>query len=62
MASSAEDDVHAIDGALQGIERWISCFEKAHLAGSLLVGGVNESGEAEGHSVLEKAYEMGKNA
>ena len=60
LAAAAEEDIHAIDGAIAGLRGWISCFPKAHLAGTILGNGVDAAGTIEGHSALQKAYEMGK--
>ena len=59
--STAADDEERVDArAVNGLEGWIACFPKAHLAGTVFAGGVNGVGEINGHSALEKAYEMGK--
>ena len=61
LASAADDEERAADGAVNGLKGWIACFEKARLAGTVFAGGVNEIGEIQNHPSLEKAYEMGKN-
>lgn len=60
LTAAAEDSPDTPQKAISGIEGWISCFEKAHLAGSVFAGGVNAPGEVGGHSALENAYSMGK--
>lgn len=60
LASAAEDDEHAMDGAVRGLQGWVDCFEKARLVGSVFAGGVTNPGEIQGHSVLETAYQMGR--
>lgn len=60
LASAAEDEAHVPERAIAGLTGWIDCFEKAHLAGTVFAGGVNEPGETEGHPSLECAYKMGK--
>ncbi|MCI8360021.1 MAG: flavodoxin family protein [Clostridiales bacterium] len=60
LAAAADEEQSALDGAVKGLEGWISCFEKARLAGSLLAGGVDAAGAVQGHPALAKAYEMGK--
>ena len=62
LAAAAEDESHVIDGAVHGLQGWIACFEKARLAGTVFAGGVTEPGEINGHSALEEAYRMGKDA
>lgn len=59
--STAADDEDGVDSrAISGLEGWIECFPKACLAGTVFAGGVNGVGEIDGHSALQKAYEMGK--
>lgn len=60
LATAAEEDEEAMDGPISGMKGWIACFEKAHLAGTLFAGGVNDPDEIDGHDVLEKALQMGK--
>lgn len=61
LLSAAAEDGDGVDGrAIYGLEGWISCFERARLAGTVFAGGVNERGEIEGHASLRKAYELGK--
>lgn len=60
LAAAAEEDESTVDGAVNGLNGWIACFEKARLAGTVFAGGVNVPGEIAGHPSLNKAYEMGK--
>lgn len=62
IASAAEDADYVWSRAANGLEGWIDCFPKAHLAGVVFAGGVNEPGEAAGHPALERAYSAGKQA
>lgn len=62
LAAAAEAEDTAIDGAVNGLQGWISCFAQAQLAGSILAGGVDTVGSITGHAALEQAYQMGKNA
>lgn len=62
LSAAAEDEEGVDSRAVSGLEGWISCFEKAKLAGSIFAGGVNAPGEIKGSSSLQRAYEMGKNA
>ena len=62
LLSAAAEDAEEVDSrAISGLEGWIECFERAHLAGTVFAGGVNDAGDIAGHASLEKAYEMGKN-
>ena len=61
LSVAAEDEETTPEKALNGLQGWIDCFEKAELAGSLFCGGINDAGEAGNRSVeLEEAYEFGK--
>lgn len=60
MATAADESEDAVNGAITGLRGWISCFEKAALAGTIFAGGVDKAGEIEGHPELEKAFLMGK--
>lgn len=60
LAAAADEDNHAMDGAVKGLTGWVSCFTKAVLTGTLFAGGVDKAGEIEEHLVLEKAYQMGR--
>lgn len=63
MLSAAADDEEGTDSrAVSGLEGWISCFDKARLAGTVFAGGVTAVGDIKDHPSLEKAYQMGKNA
>lgn len=59
LATAADEDAHAVDGPVNGLKGWISCFEKARLAGTVFAGGVDAAGAIEGHPALREAYEMG---
>lgn len=59
--STAAEDADGVDSrAVNGLEGWIACFERARMAGTVFAGGVNDVGEISGHPALQKAYEMGK--
>lgn len=60
LTAAAEDEDGVDEGAIQGLNGWIACYEKAHLAGTIFAGGVNDAGDINGHPALKKAYEMGK--
>lgn len=63
LLSTAAEDAAGVDArAISGLEGWIECFEKSHLAGTVFAGGVCNVGEIAEHPSLEKAYEMGGNA
>ena len=60
LATAADGDEHAIDGARKGLEGFIACFEKACFAGCVFAGGVDAPGTVKEHGSLEKAHEMGR--
>ena len=62
ILSIAADDAEATpERAVNGLQGWIDCFEKASLCGSLFCGGINNSGEAAGRKAdLDAAYKFGK--
>ncbi len=60
LATAADNEESAVDGALKGMEGWIECFPKARLAGFVFGGGVTAPGDIKGHPSLLKAQEMGK--
>lgn len=63
LLSTAADDEEGTDRrAVAGLEGWIACFEKAHLAGTVFAGGVNAVGDIKDHPALKAAYEMGEKA
>ena len=60
LTAAAEDGEGVDEGAIHGLNGWIACYEKAHLAGTVFAGGVNDAGDIKGHPALRQAYEMGK--
>ena len=61
LSVAAEDEETTPEKAVNGLQGWVDCFEKAEFAGSLFCGGINDAGEAGSHlSELEEAYEFGK--
>ena len=48
LTAAAENEETATDGAINGLQGWIDCFEKAHLSGTVFAGGVDAAGEAKG--------------
>lgn len=60
LATAADDNKSAMDGAIKGLEGWIACFEKAELKGIVYGVGADEIGSVKGSQAFIKAYEMGK--
>ena len=62
LLSTAADSAPGTDErAVNGLQGWIECFEKAEFGGALFCGGLNAPGEAAGsNDALERAYDFGK--
>lgn len=62
LATSADEAESSMDGAVKGLEGWISCFELTRLAGTVCGTGVDKRGEIKKlPETLTAAYVMGKN-
>lgn len=61
LSAAAENEDGVDSRAVSGLEGWIECFPKSHLAGKVFAGGVTDPGEIQNHPALQEAYEMGKN-
>lgn len=61
IATCADDNAHAMDGAIKDIQGWIDCFDGVTLKGVLRATGVTGKGEINGTDFPQKAFEMGKN-
>lgn len=62
LATCADDDSHAMDGATKDVQGWVDCFDGVTLRGVLRATGVTGKGEIDGTDFPAQAYEMGKNA
>lgn len=60
LATATEDGEETFAGTQTAIQGWVDCFEKAHLAGTVFAGGVNDKGDIAGHGALEEAYNAGR--
>lgn len=61
LSTAAEDEKYTPEKAVNGLQGWIDCFEKAELAGSLFCGGINDPAEAsDKEQELGEAYDFGK--
>jgi multimeric flavodoxin WrbA len=61
LAVAAEAADSAFAGTIDGVCNWISCFEKAHLAGVLTGGGLTAPGDIdEKTELLRRAFELGQ--
>ncbi len=60
LSSAAEDEEYVPERALRGVEGWVECFERAHVAGSVFMGGVTAAGEKPDHPAISEARDMGR--
>ena len=61
LASAAEDDPKAMDGAVSDLEGWISCFPKSRLAGVVRGTGVTAAGDIQKRpDVLQASRSLGE--
>lgn len=61
LATSADEDESAMDGAIIDIQGWIDCFNGVTLKGIIRGVGVTEKGSINDTDFPEHAFEMGKN-
>lgn len=61
IATSADTEESAMDGAVQDIQGWVDCFSGVTIKGVLRGVGVGGKGEVSNTDFLKKAYEMGRN-
>ena len=60
LSTAAEDEEYTPEKAVNGLQGWVDCFEKAELADTLFCGGINDPGEAlEKAAELEEAFQFG---
>ena len=59
LATAAEDEESAMDGAVKDIQGWIDCFDGVELKGVLRGTGVTDKGDIDNTDFPQKAYEMG---
>ncbi|MCM1114991.1 MAG: flavodoxin family protein [Clostridium sp.] len=61
LSTAAEDEDYVPEKALNGLQGWIDCFEKAVLKGSVFCGGVDAPMDIADNAKLDEAYKMGNN-
>lgn len=59
LATAADTEERAMDGAIKGISGWIECFPNSRLAGTVFGGGADTVGAIQGNPALKETYEMG---
>lgn len=61
LSCAADDGSYTPKKAVNGLQGWVDCFEKAEMIDALFCGDINDPGEAVGKkSDLEAAYHFGK--
>lgn len=61
LATAADGGEQAVDGALQGLEGWVSCFDKARLSGVVRGVGLTDVGDVKAApAFLEQAARLGR--
>jgi multimeric flavodoxin WrbA len=61
IASAADSNKEAMDSAVEGLQGWIACFNKAKLSGVIRGVGITDIGDVKHHeNLMSEAYEMGK--
>ena len=61
LSTAAEDEASTPEKAVNGLQGWIDCFEKAEIAGTLFCGGITDPGEVnKKEAELDEAYIFGK--
>ena len=61
LSVAAEDEDHVPEKAVNGLQGWVDCFEKAELAGSLFCGGLHDLNDAAARSdYADMAYRFGR--
>ena len=61
LATAADEEKSAMDGAVKGLEGWITCFENCHLAGVVRGVGCDGAGSIRNQpELLKTAHDRGK--
>ncbi len=60
LASAADTEASAMDGAAKGVQGWIDCFDGVSLKGVVRGTGAEKAGDIRATNAVKAAYEMGK--
>ena len=61
LATAADEEKSAMDGAVKGLEGWIACFENCHLAGVVRGVGCDGAGSIRNQpELLKTTHDRGK--
>ena len=61
LATAADTEPTAMNGAIKGLQGWVDCFNKASLKGVVRGLGADALGSIAGNPALEEAYQTGLN-
>ncbi|MDE7106910.1 MAG: flavodoxin family protein [Clostridiales bacterium] len=61
LATAADEDEKAMDGALTAVQGWVDCFDGVSVKGVVRGVGVTDKGAIKGTRFIDQAYDMGKN-
>ena len=61
LATAADDDEKAMDGALTAVQGWVDCFDGVSVKGVVRGVGVTDKGEIKGTRFISQAYDLGTN-
>ena len=61
LATAADTEPTAMNGAIKGLQGWVDCFNKASLKGVVRGLGADVLGSIAGNPALEEAYQTGLN-
>lgn len=59
LATAAEEGDEVFEKVITGLNGWIDCFEKTYIKGTVLAGGVSDSGAISSNDKLKEAYDLG---
>jgi NAD(P)H-dependent FMN reductase len=60
LATAADGELSATDGAVKGIQGWIDCFDGVTLKGLVFGGNAEAKGDVNNSDAPKRAYQMGK--
>lgn len=59
LATAADENASAMDGAVTAIQGWVDCFDGVSIKGVIRGVGVTDRGDIQDTNFLNEAYEMG---
>jgi NAD(P)H-dependent FMN reductase len=61
LATAADGELSATDGAVKGVQGWIDCFDGVSFKGLVFGGNAEAKGDVNNSDAPKRAYQMGKN-